>query len=224
MASRGGRASRPFRALHGGADGQVVDRPDVRPAQREQQVDLRRPAADPLELDQPDDRRLVVLTGEGLQVDAPGQHVLGQGPAIADLLAAEPDPLECRLVQRQEAFGRQRVGRRQQAADDRPRRLGRDLLRGHDRQQSGKTRRTAALGRQAAVRIGAGDVCIARGQHVQGRAQGFVGRRVAVHRNYLAFHKPRRQDFPLTRKLINLSGPRGGARVGRSRGRAGKDL
>ena len=54
---------------------QVVGRPDVGTAEREQQVDLGAPQPDPLGLNQALDRRRVVQPAEPVEIDAAGHPV-----------------------------------------------------------------------------------------------------------------------------------------------------
>ena len=65
--------------------GQIARRPDIRPSFREQQVDFRRPAPDPLDPHQLRNGVLIIVR-QVVQVDAAADHQLGQASGIALLL------------------------------------------------------------------------------------------------------------------------------------------
>ena len=72
-----------------GLDREVAGGPDVLAPLSEQQVDLRRPAADALDPDELGDRFLVVA-GQRLQVEFAPMNQLAQAARIALLLARQP--------------------------------------------------------------------------------------------------------------------------------------
>ena len=87
---------------------QVTGGPGVGPAQRHQQVDVRRPPADAHDFGQFGVNSMIVERVERIQVQLAGEDRGGQLAAVARLLAAEAGCFEGGVVQFQEAFRRQR--------------------------------------------------------------------------------------------------------------------
>ena len=90
----------PDRDLHR----QVAGRPDVGAAFGEQQIDFRRPAADPLDLHQLRDRGLIV-GGQGVEVQRAVHDQFGQAAGIALLLPRQATGAQRIEIARQQRFG-----------------------------------------------------------------------------------------------------------------------
>ena len=91
--------------------GDVADRPDVRPAEDHQQVDRRRPSADPRHrLEAASARRASSSVSEAVEVERARLDRRRQRPAVARLLAAEPDREQLR-VREGRGIGRASAGR-----------------------------------------------------------------------------------------------------------------
>jgi len=184
---------------------EIVGRPDVRPVEREQQVDLRAPAPDPLGPAEMGDRLRVVHARDRARLETPGEDVLGERAAVAHLLPAQADGAQRGVVERQEARRRERAHRRVEPADDRRGGLGGDLLRDDDVQQAREPGLAPAPRRQAADRVVPRDVGVALGQCLERRAQGFVG---AGHGpRVVARRLRRRQPFRALSRAATNGGP-----------------
>ena len=70
-------------------DRKVARGPDVGAALGEQQIDFRRPAADPLDPDQRCDR-LLVVGGQVRQVEPAARDLVGEAAGIAEFLPRQP--------------------------------------------------------------------------------------------------------------------------------------
>lgn len=100
-------------ALHvanGSRKRDVPDRPDVRAAEHHEQVDRRRPAADPGDRLEREPCRVVVEGSDDVEVERAIDEGGRKRPRVARLLAAEPDGQELGVGQLEEARGCGRVG------------------------------------------------------------------------------------------------------------------
>src|SRR5690606_24090613 len=91
-------------ASEAGLDREVARGPDVRPAFREQQVDLGGPAADALDPDKLLDRFLVV-SGQALEIELAGRYELAERARVTLLLARQAARAQRIEVGRQQGFG-----------------------------------------------------------------------------------------------------------------------
>ena len=117
-----------LRLRHGGREGGVTGRPDIRAPEDHQQVDRRGPAADARDgleglLD-----AVIVECLQPVEVEGAIGDARGERPPVAGLLATEPDRQQLRIVEGEERLGRERVRRREQPIVRSPGRRERDLL------------------------------------------------------------------------------------------------
>ena len=129
-------------ALRRGQQRQVAGRQHVAPAQREQQIDFRRPAADALDRDKGGDRFFVRQPLQPVEIERARSASFGEGPGIADLRPAEAEGAQGVFVERQQRPRRDRADRRFEAAPDRAGAGDRKLLADDGAQQRGETGRT----------------------------------------------------------------------------------
>src|SRR5690606_15751257 len=154
-----------------GLDREVARGPDVRPAFREQQVDLGGPAADALDPDKLLDRFLVV-SGQALEIELAGRYELAERARVTLLLARQAARAQRIEVGRQQGFGRNvRAEQLFELAPDARRRGDADLL-ADDRAQQ---RAVAALADSRLGITGASERCgnsrLARSDRVETRPE-----------------------------------------------------
>jgi glutamyl-Q tRNA(Asp) synthetase len=188
-------ALQALQPLHPDLQPEIVGRPDVEPLQPEQEIDLRRPAADALEAHQLGYGRLVLHAMQAAEVEIAALDRRGDAAAIEDLLAAEADRPQLLFGECKEPLGRERA-RGQEPPPDRARRGRRDLL-GHDRADQGREAPWPAARRRVAdQRPGLLDVRIAAGQLGQ-REEAGIGAPIARARR-LAYMLDAAMDTAVT--------------------------
>src|SRR5580704_9669065 len=78
--------------LHGGCESEIAHGPDVRAAQRAEQINVRSPSADALQGDQFFARMIVMQVVERLQIELAALDGIGEESRVVRLLAAEAEP------------------------------------------------------------------------------------------------------------------------------------
>src|SRR5579884_3640678 len=78
--------------------------PDVRPPEREEQINFGAPPADALNLAQRREGRLILGRGEPVEVEIAGGDGCGKAPGIFPLLAAEAAPAQTAFVKGKKAL------------------------------------------------------------------------------------------------------------------------
>ena len=96
----------PPRATSGLLQGDVPDGPRVGPPERGEEVDLRRPGADPRERDERVTDAVVVEQGHRVEVERPVEERRGQRAHVPVLLAAEPVGAQLLVGREDDAVGR----------------------------------------------------------------------------------------------------------------------
>ena len=127
----------------------IGGRPDIRPPQREYQIDFGAPPSDALERQQLGHGSLVVGASEADKIERAAGDQLGEMAGIAHLLAAEATGAKGRIVECQKGCRRQRAAECQEPSVHRCRGIDRHLLLENDVQKraepiatTAKTRRT----------------------------------------------------------------------------------
>jgi len=127
----------------------IGGRPDIRPPQREDQIDFSTPPSDALERQQLGHGGLVVGASEPDKIERAAGDQLGEMAGIAHLLAAEATGAKGRIVERKKGCRRQRATEREEPSVHRCRGIDRHLLLENDVQKraepiaaAAKTRRT----------------------------------------------------------------------------------
>lgn len=174
-------ANRPFgqsfQLLRSDLNREITSRPDIRPLQGKEKVDIRGPATNPLRLHEGFSCGFVISLRDYRKIDPSRQEVLSQSSAIALFRPAEPDPLMRLLIERQKRLGCDRRQFGIKPAYDCTRRLRRDLLRSHYPDQPAKVGRMSANWRQSTDFIGGCNIAIPRRQRLHRRTQTFIRRR-----------------------------------------------
>ena len=153
------------------AQRQVARRQHVGPLQAEHEIDLRRPAADALQLRQLDQHVLVGQPGKALEVEPPLGRRLGQAAGVDHLLPAEADGGEVGLAECEQALGRDAAHRGQKPLGNGTVGRGRDLLGQHDVDQGGKAGGPRAGRRRPHFREDTRQVAVLAGQRPQRRRE-----------------------------------------------------
>jgi hypothetical protein len=83
------QCAQPFDFAHRGDEREIARRPDVGATERHQEIDVRSPRTDSLELDQLGARALVVHLGEPVRIELTRDDRHGQPPDVRTLLARE---------------------------------------------------------------------------------------------------------------------------------------
>jgi Protein of unknown function (DUF1499) len=127
----------------------IGGRPDIRPPQREYQIDFSTPPSDALERQQLGHGSLVVGASEADKIERAAGDQLGEMAGIARLLAAEATGAKGRIVESKKGFGRQRTAKSDKLSVHGCRGIDRHLLLEDDVQKgaepiaaAAKTRRT----------------------------------------------------------------------------------
>ncbi len=126
--------------LDGGGEGEVASGPDVRSAERAQEVNVGGPAADAFESDEHLVRRVVRQILKVAEVEVPADERFGKKPGVKRFLPAETDAQQFGVTELQESLGSQGMDFRFEPIESRFGRCQGNLLLENDVDERGKSR------------------------------------------------------------------------------------
>src|SRR5580765_4505391 len=91
--------SQPLHLLRRDCQSEISRRPDVRPAQHHQQINIRRPASDTFDFDKLGFYSSVIHRTQRVEIKQAFENRASEFASVYTFLAAEPDCFQCRVIQ-----------------------------------------------------------------------------------------------------------------------------